>query len=46
MSDLSIFICAVEGEIHRCLADGMDENCDVVRRLVRLCDAAKFMVAD
>jgi hypothetical protein len=33
---LAIVICAVEGEIHRCLADGMDEDCDVVRRLVRL----------
>ncbi len=36
MNALAIVICAVEGEIHRCLADGMDEDCDVVRRLVRL----------
>jgi hypothetical protein len=32
---LAIAICAVEGEIHRCLADGMSEDSDIVRRLVR-----------
>ncbi len=36
MTALAIAICAAEGEIHRCLADGMDEDCDVVRTLVRL----------
>jgi hypothetical protein len=36
MTALAIAICAAEGEIYRCLADGMDEDCDVVRRLMRL----------
>jgi hypothetical protein len=36
MHALAIVICAVEGEIFKCLADDMDEDCDVVRRLVRL----------
>ena len=36
MTALAIVICAVEGEIFKCLADGMDEDCDIVRRLVRL----------